>query len=141
MAGFGAIAGLMGIGAASSALSSAISYGLQKDQQKFNAIEAQKTRDWQRMMSDTQYQRQVADMEAAGLNPAAIGASSGGTSYGATEASSGIVSNPSSGMLGALAYNALRMLSNNKEDRNDLVNSLVSSVRSDALGVLNSIKK
>lgn len=141
MAGFGAIAGLMGIGAASSALSSAVSYGLQKDQQKFNAVEAQKARDWQKMMSDTQYQRMVSDMEAAGLNPAAIGVSSGGTSYGSTEASSGIVSNPNTGMLGALAYNALRMLSNNKEDRNDLANSLASSVRSDALGVLNSIRK
>lgn len=141
MAGFGAIAGLMGIGAAGSALSSAISYGLQKDQQKFNAAEAQKTRDWQKMMSDTQYQRQVADMEAAGLNPAAIGVSSGGTSYGATEATSGIVSTANSGMLGALAYNALRMLSNNKEDRSELVSSLVSSVKSDALDVLNSIRK
>lgn len=42
---------------------------LQHDAQQFNADEAQKDRDWQKMMSDTAIQRQMADLEAAGLNP------------------------------------------------------------------------
>lgn len=66
------------------ALSSAVSYGMQKDAQAFNEEEAEKSRlfsaqeaeinrDWQEQMRSTAYQTQVEDMEKAGLNPAIAG--------------------------------------------------------------------
>lgn len=41
-----------------------------KEQQQFNADESQKARDWNLNMDNTKYQRTVADMQAAGVNPA-----------------------------------------------------------------------
>ncbi len=44
--------------------------------------EAQRQREWDKMMSDTQYQRAVEDMKKAGINPI-LALSNGGNSYGA----------------------------------------------------------
>lgn len=90
IAGAAALAG--GISAAGGLAGSGIEFAankhLQEDAQRFtadenelnrtfNSAEAVKQRDWEKMMSDTSYQRQVADMIAAGINPAAIGMSGG----------------------------------------------------------------
>ena len=64
--------------------SSALSAGLQAYQNQldrdFNAKQAQIQRDWEERMSSTSYQRTVADMEKAGLNPAVMMAGNQGVS-------------------------------------------------------------
>ena len=83
--GAGLLGGLAGAGAQYGA-----NAALQEDAQVFNAEESQKQRDWQNMMSSTAYQRQVADMKAAGLSPALL------YSGGASGAASGVGSSASS---------------------------------------------
>lgn len=43
----------------------------------FSASEAQRQRDWEEYMSSSSYQRAIADMKAAGVNPAMIAGGSG----------------------------------------------------------------
>jgi len=74
-----------------------------------NAKQAQLQRDWEQRMADTTYQRTVADMKAAGLNPALLSGLTVGsaTSTGSGSASSGSAASSSSGtsngIIGALA--------------------------------------
>lgn len=61
--------------------------GAEREAFKLNAQEAQKARDWNLEMDNTKYQRQVTDMQKAGINPAL--AMNGGVTTQATSNATG----------------------------------------------------
>lgn len=83
----------------STGLNAGLNYWLQKDAQNFsaeqallnrnfNSSEAQKARDFTKIMSSSEIQRKVADMQSAGINPAAINGVAGSGTVASPAASS-----------------------------------------------------
>lgn len=144
MPGLGAVALLGGVGAVGNLASTGVQYlankSLQEDAQSFNAQEAQLARDFAaqeaanarafnaeqaqlaRDFESTKYQRTIADMKAAGINPAAIGmvnasggspmaSSASGVSSPAASSGASSVSNSMLGNVLTSAFNSAMLQS------------------------------
>lgn len=92
------------IAAATIAASAVSAYGAMK-QNKMQAGEAETNRQFQERMSSTSYQRSMADMRAAGLNPMLAYQRGGATTPGGAQAN---VVNPTGTELGGLTNSALK---------------------------------
>lgn len=68
-----------------------IGFGSQRRQQEFNSAEAQIQRTWEEQMANTAHQREVADLQAAGLNPYLTLGEGSFTPQGASAGTSGAV--------------------------------------------------
>lgn len=94
------ISSITGSNSASSAQQAALLRNWQSEQAKiardFNASEAAKNRDWQKMMSDTAHQREVQDLLRAGLNP--VLSVTGGNGASVTSGATASTSAPSGAM-------------------------------------------
>ncbi|QCS36601.1 minor capsid protein [Capybara microvirus Cap3_SP_478] len=107
----------------------------QVNSQQYNSAEAQKARDWQLYMSNTAYQRQAADLEAAGYNPALVLGSGGASAYSASSGASSGIGNTGetkalqvmTSILGLLANTAYKNAQAEfLENKKELINSQVS---------------
>ena len=74
---------------------------------EFNAEQAQLNRDWQKMMSDTAHQREVADMIAAGINPVLSVSGGNGATVTSGATASGVTSSGSKGSVDTGVTSAL----------------------------------
>lgn len=98
-------------------------YQSAQDAMRFSAEEAEKNRQFQLMMSNTAYQRAMADMKAAGLNPI-LAAQNGGASTPSGSSANGVA------MSGASAHSATAQVF--QEGLADVAFGLLSSIANSA---------
>lgn len=101
-----------------------------REQMAFSAAEAQKTRDWQEVMSSTAVQRMQKDMLAAGINPMLAAGEGESTPSGATGQAAGYTAQPLPSWLNGVvsgAKDTIRLMQDLRES-----NSRVSKNRMDA---------
>ena len=107
--------------------------GAEREVAAFNAQEAQKARDWNLQMDNTKYQRQVADMQSAGINPAL--AMNGGVSTQATSNATGNASTQMAPMMSVMDLATTAANLKNLQAQKDLTDAQARLANANALSV------
>lgn len=115
--------------------------GAQREQNEFNAEQAEISRNWQEQMSNTTYQRSVADMQAAHLNPALMYGSAGASAApsGAT-ASGSSPGAPQLNLMSMLMEYRLKSKQLDIEQQNADTNKQNADTNESAVGAENELK-
>lgn len=102
-------------------------------QMNFNAAENETTRNWIDAQRSNQYQTAVADLKAAGLNPALAYSNGGSGVFGTSPASSSAlgvsgssVSNPVGQIVAATVNSAASIANSERSNATSLINSVIS---------------
>ena len=127
-------------GSAGSIIGGVIGASGTKSSNAMSAREAARDRDWQKMMSDTAHQREVADLKAAGLNPIlSAGGRGASVGSGSRPSISDLGSSISKGASSAIALKtALANIRNTNADSG--LKETKAAVEKDKLGIYEGVK-
>lgn len=100
----------------------------------FEASEAAKNRDWQKMMSDTAHQREIRDLQAAGLNPVLSAMGGNGAAVTSGSMASGYTSAGAMGEIDTSTNSALvSLLGSLIQSQTQLANTATSAMSNQAI--------
>ena len=114
--------------------------GAEREAFNLNAQEAQKARDWNLQMDNTKYQRQVADMQSAGINPAL--AMNGGVSTQATSNAMASASTQQAPMMSVvdLATTAANLKNLQAQRENTLAQARLANANAEGIEIENTYR-